>query len=413
MARWLGVDFGTSNTSAAVLDRGRPRLIELEPGRTSVPTAIFLDYAARRMLFGTEAVDALVAGREGRFLRAIKRVLGTPLMREPRQLLNRRMTLVQLVAEVLGRLRARAEAETGERLTRVLAGRPVIFHHEPDRDAQAAVDLGEAYRLAGFEELGWLTEPEAAAWACGVRDGLGLVVDIGGGTSDFTLFRAEGGRMAVLATEGVRVGGTDADRLLSLAHAMPLLGLGTRLRAEIGGALSDVPVAPFHDLATWERIGFLQTPEMARDAARMRRVAERPERLARLQAVLESGLGFDLAFAVEAGKIAANAGEGRIDLGLLERDLAAPLSPGRLAQDLAPIAQAVAEGARRAVEKAGVTPGAVTHVVHVGGSSLLGPIRRAMAELFPQAQPVETAAFTAVAEGLALASAEREVAAEA
>jgi hypothetical chaperone protein len=289
----------------------------------------------------------------------------------------------------------------------------VIFHHEPDRDAQAAVDLGEAYRLAGFEELGWLTEPEAAAWACGVRDGLGLVVDIGGGTSDFTLFRAEGGRMAVLATEGVRVGGTDADRLLSLAHAMPLLGLGTRLRAEIGGALSDVPVAPFHDLATWERIGFLQTPEMARDAARMRRVAERPERLARLQAVLESGLGFDLAFAVEAGKIAANAGEGRIDLGLLERDLAAPLSPGRLAQDLAPIAQAVAEGARRAVEKAGVTPGAVTHVVHVGGSSLLGPIRRAMAELFPQAQPVETAAFTAVAEGLALASAEREVAAEA
>jgi hypothetical chaperone protein len=365
------------------------------------------------MLFGTEAVDALVAGREGRFLRAIKRVLGTPVMREPRQLLNRRTTLVELVAEVLRRVRARAEAETGEQLTRVLAGRPVIFHAEPDRDAQAAVDLGDAYRLAGFEELAWLTEPEAAAWACGVRDGLGLVVDIGGGTSDFTLFRAEGGHRSVLATAGVRLGGTDADRLLSLAHAMPLLGLGTRLRAEIGGALSDVPVAPFHDLATWERIGFLQTPEMARDAARMRRQAEEPRRLARLQAVLESGLGFDLAFAVEAGKIAANAGEGRIDLGLVERGLAAPLSPDRLAADLAPLAQAVAGGARRAVERAGVAPDAVTHVIHVGGSSLLAPIRRAMADLFPRAQPVETAAFTAVAEGLALATAERGVAAEA
>ena len=86
MARWLGVDFGTSNTAAAVLERGRPRLIELEPERASVPTAIFLDFGSKQMLFGTAAVEALVAGQEGRFLRAIKRVLGTPLMREPRQL---------------------------------------------------------------------------------------------------------------------------------------------------------------------------------------------------------------------------------------------------------------------------------------------------------------------------------------
>ncbi len=407
MARWLGVDFGTSNTSAAILHGGRPRLIELEPGRVSVPTAIFLDFSSKRMLFGTEAVEALVAGREGRFLRAIKRVLGTPLMREPRQLLNRRMTLVELVGEVLARLRAQAEAETGERLTHVLAGRPVIFHAEPERDAQAAVDLAESYRLAGFEEVEWLTEPEAAARACGVRDGLGIVVDIGGGTSDFTVFEARDGALRVLANEGVRVGGTDADRTLSLAHAMPLLGLGTRLRAEIGGALSEVPVAPYHDLATWERIGFLQTPEMAREVAKMRRVAERPDKLGRLHAVLESGLGFDLAFAVEAGKIAANGEGGRIDLHLIESGLGAPLSPDRLAKDLGPLAETIAQGARRAAERAGVAPEAMTHVVHVGGSSLLAPVRRALADLFPQAQPVETAAFTAVAEGLAIAAGER------
>jgi hypothetical chaperone protein len=408
MARWLGVDFGTSNTSAAVLDGGRPRLIELEPGRVSVPTAIFLDFGARRMLFGSAAVEALVAGREGRFLRAIKRVLGTPLMREPRQLLNRRMTLVELVGEVLERLRVRAEAETGERLSHVLAGRPVIFHAEPERDAQAAVDLAESYRLAGFEEVAWLTEPEAAARACGVDHGLGIVVDIGGGTSDFTVFEAQDGALRVLANEGVRLGGTDADRVLSLAHAMPLLGLGSRIRAEIGGALSEVPVAPYHDLATWERIGFLQTPEMARDVARMRRLAERPEKLGRLHAVLESGLGFDLAFAVEAGKIAANGEGGRIDLGLIERGLVAPLTPDRLSVDLAPMALSIAEGARRAVERAGVPASAITHVVHVGGSSLLTPVRQALADLFPQAEPVETAAFTAVAEGLAIAAGERE-----
>ena len=201
----------------------------------------------------------------------------------------------------------------------------------------------------------------------------------------------------------------DSRRLhrLRLAHALPLLGVGTRLRAEIGGALSEVPVAPYHGLATWERIGFLQTPEMAREVARMRRVAERPDKLGRLHAVLESGLGFDLAFAVEAGKIAANGKGGRIDLDLIESGLGAPLSPDRLAKDLGPLAESIAQGARRAAERAGVAPEAVTHVVHVGGSSLLAPVRRALADLFPQAQPVETAAFTAVAEGLAIAAGER------
>jgi hypothetical chaperone protein len=140
----------------------------------------------------------------------------------------------------------------------------------------------------------------------------------------------------------------------------------------------------------------------------MRRRAERPEKLGRLHAVLESGLGFDLAFAVEAGKIAANAEGGRIDLGLIERGLSAPLSPDRLAQDLSPLAEAIGAGALRAVVRAGASTSAITHVVHVGGSSLLAPVRQALANLFPQAQPVETAAFTAVAEGLAIAAGERE-----
>lgn len=92
---------------------------------------------------------------------------------------------------------------------------------------------------------------------------------------------------------------------------------------------------------------------------------------------------------------------------VIEPGLETPLGPEHLARDLRPLTEQIAEAARRAVDRAGVEPDAITHVVHVGGSSLLGPIRRAMADLFPRAQPVETAAFTAVAEGLALAAAER------
>jgi hypothetical chaperone protein len=92
---------------------------------------------------------------------------------------------------------------------------------------------------------------------------------------------------------------------------------------------------------------------------------------------------------------------------VVERGLGVPLPPDRLAADLAGFAQAAAEGARACLAKAGVGPEAVTHVVHVGGSSLLRPVRAAMAALCPRAAPVETAAFTAVAEGLALAAGRR------
>ncbi|SHI86167.1 Hsp70 family protein [Wenxinia saemankumensis] len=410
MTDWIGIDFGTSNTAAARMAGDAPRLIELEPRRDSIPSAVFLDFDGGEMLFGSDAVAALTDGREGRFLRALKRVLGTPLMRETRQLLNRRMTLVDLVGEVLALVKARAEAAEGRRFTRVVAGRPVRFQDDPARDAQAALDLTDAYRAAGFETVEWLPEPEAAVLATGIGEGLGLVFDIGGGTSDFTLFRARNGVPEVIASHGVRVGGTDADRLVSLAHVMPRLGMGGLLHAELGSDLFPAPQAPFQDMATWEKIGFLQTPQMMREAARWTKLADRPELFARWQRVLEDQLGFELAMQVEDGKIAANAGAAELDLSLVESGLGAPLDPGRLERDLAPMADAVEAGAREALDHAGVRPQEVTHLVYVGGSALLGALRGRAEALCTAAEPVETAAFTAVAAGLARRAAALEAA---
>ena len=88
-ARAIGIDFGTSNTAAAILSDGQPRIVPLEAGHETLPTAVFLDYAARRTVFGSAAVRAMIDGQEGRFMRALKSVLGTPLARERRQFLNR------------------------------------------------------------------------------------------------------------------------------------------------------------------------------------------------------------------------------------------------------------------------------------------------------------------------------------
>jgi hypothetical chaperone protein len=140
--------------------------------------------------------------------------------------------------------------------------------------------------------------------------------------------------VSILANHGVRIGGTDFDRSLSIDRVMPHLGKGTELRKILGPGSTPTPNAIFNDLATWEMIAFLYTPQNRRLAAEMARLAHQPEKLSRLAKVLEDELGHDLAFAVERGKIAANGGAERAAI-LLDRDRAwlvrSPVSrsPGR------------------------------------------------------------------------------------
>jgi hypothetical chaperone protein len=233
---------------------------------------------------------------------------------------------------------------------------------------------------------------------------LGLVVDIGGGTSDFTVFRQQGGRIEVVASHGERIGGTDFDKALSLAHVMPLLGLGTRLRAAFGPDLHVAPVGLFHDLATWEKIAFLYSADTRRAAGEMAKVAEEPAKFARLVEVLEMELGHDIAFAVEAAKIAANTGTGEINLDVVESGLRLGITRDDLAADLAPFARQIGAGATTTLALAGVLPAQIDRVVFVGGSSLLHSVQAAMQRQFPQARMVQAEAFAAVAKGLALAA---------
>ena len=291
----IGIDFGTSNTAAAVLDGSRPRIIRLEDGQGTLPTAVFLEYANGKAFVGHFAVSATIDGSDGRFMRSVKSILVTPIARVTRQFLNEKLTLLEIVARLLTVVRTRAEADMGQGIDRVFAGRPVHFHSiDPKRDRQAEMDLAECYRLAGFSDVTFVLEPEAAALAAGPGRGLGLIVDIGGGTSDFTLFRPKPTGVEIVASHGVRIGGTDFDRALSLAQVMPLLGLGGDLKNELGSGRNAVPPALFHELASWEKIAFVYGADTLRDAKRMYRLAIEPVRLKRLVTVLEMELGHDI-----------------------------------------------------------------------------------------------------------------------
>jgi len=403
MAR-LAIDFGTSNSGAAVAGRG---LVPLQGGEATMPTALFFDPYSKKVLFGHDAVDALIDGQEGRFLRALKSVLGQPILREKRVLGGEKTTLLDVIARFLSELRRRAEQETGDSFDTALSGRPVRFHSRNDAyNAQAALDLAEAYVRAGFSDVQFLPEPEAAALASGgVYSGYGLVVDIGGGTSDYTVFRGQGDGIETVASYGIRLGGTDFDRLLNIAKVMPQFGLGTMIGSEFGSQVNEAPRALFHDLATWEKIPFQYSAQTIRDTKRLAKLAVDGPLWARLVEVLEMELAHEIAHSVEGGKISANTGAAKgIDLGFVERGLQIALTDADLSAVLNDPAEEIGGAALQAVRVAGLAPNDITRVVMVGGSSLMNVIENAIRTSLPNVQIDHSDAFTAIVDGLAIAA---------
>lgn len=408
----LGVDFGTSNSAVGISVEGAAQLIPIEGDATTLPTAVFLDFEARCAIYGSPANAALIAGDEGRYMRALKSLLGTSLMRERRTFLNETVDFITVVGRFLAELKSRAERTTGLVFETVLSGRPVLFHSaDPKRNAQALVDLTDCYHAAGFKNVTFMPEPEAAALAnrAVLHPGdLGLVVDIGGGTSDFTLFRqGRDNGIDILASHGVRLGGTDFDRALNLAFVMPELGMGSAIRHAFGDQTHVAPNAIFHELATWQKIPFLYTHETRRAARELAQYAVDPAPLNRLMQVLEQEVGHDIAFAVETAKIAANMQTSAlpdIDLSMIERGLCVPLYPVAMTATLSQMADHVGDAALDTMTQAGVDPDAVDRLIFVGGSSLMQVIEDTLTRRFARAQTHRGAALTAIVEGLALAT---------
>ncbi|WP_166418370.1 Hsp70 family protein [Cochlodiniinecator piscidefendens] len=410
----LAIDFGTSNSAAAVLREDGLYRIPIEGDEETLPTAVFFPTDESTMLIGTAASAALIDGEEGRYMRSLKSVLGHPLAREERLVGGRRRTLIDIITAFLREVRLRAEKKSGDHFKHALSGRPVRFHSaDAQMNVQAEIDLRECYLAAGFESVSFLAEPEAAALASytlSPKHETGIIVDIGGGTSDFTVFKTTEHGPNILASYGIRLGGTDFDRSVALTHSMPMLGLGGELRREMGSGLLPVPVAPFRDLATWAKIPFLYNAETRRSIKQMQQVAVEPQKFARFANVLEEELGHDLAFAVERGKIAANTNEagGKIDMGIVEKGLNVPINERSMTAALAHDETTLSAALVETLKLAGLNADQIQSVILVGGSSLMSLVAGTASTQCPRAELRRANAFTAVVDGLAIAAAKND-----
>ncbi len=404
-----GLDFGTSNSAIGVARGDTAELAPLEADSTLIPSAVFFDYETRgRVLFGNEAVTAYIGQTEGRLMRALKTILGSPLIEEETVLGGRKVPLAEVVEIFVRHLKHQAEAFAGQEIAAVVHGRPVRFVDDDDAaDARAQSVLETIARRVGFREVAFVYEPIAAAHHYEQTVGgeeLVLVADIGGGTSDFSLIRIGPDRHRridrtadILATAGIRVGGTDFDTDLSLDTVMPLLGLGTRLVDK------DLPMprALFHELATWATINFTYTYKNERELAELAADAREPEKVERLLTVVRRRLGHRLAFATEDAKIALSEAEDAVvDLGFLEGRLAAPATRTAFERVLRSKIERLHATARDCIVVAGLKGDAIDTIFFTGGSSRVPAVRQAIARAAPSARAASGSDLMSVAMGL-------------
>lgn len=307
----VGVDFGTSNSVAAVFDGDEVRLVALEDRATDstgaseheaeiMPSATYIDRALQTRT-GQDAIDRYIddntgrkvelvpevigkamlavgyasagsrnpgetmtmdvygdamtdTGMRGRLFRGTKRLLGKADVRRL-MVFDHPFRLVALVTPILLRMRETLSANIGT-FDHGCVGHPVNFEGRDEHRNQLALSrLGEAYRYAGIAKPRFYPEPIAAAvsFLHANPDAVGehvLTVDFGGGTLDFCILeRTPDNRFRVVNTHGIGLGGDHIDQRLFRELLFPLLGKGERWRrpGEYGDLDTEFPFDDYEE----------------------------------------------------------------------------------------------------------------------------------------------------------------------
>ena len=232
MAKVIGIDLGTTNSCVAVMDGGKPRVLENAEGVNTTPSIVaFADDGER--LVGLPAKRQAVTNPTNTFF-AIKRLIGRryddPMVEKDKKLVpytivkgpggdawaeahGKQYSPQQISAFILQKMKETAEAKLGETVTQAVITVPAYFN---DAQRQATKDAG---RIAGLEVLRIINEPTAAALAYGLDKKTGAktiaVYDLGGGTFDISILEIGDGVFEVKSTNGdTFLGGEDFDMKL-------------------------------------------------------------------------------------------------------------------------------------------------------------------------------------------------------
>ena len=406
-----GLDFGTSNSTIAVAPQGAPALVPLEGAHLTIPSAVFYGFdASHAFLIGRAGVNAYVDGVHGRLLRSLKSILGSPLIDEKTPIYRKRLAFSEIIRQYIAELKRRAEARIGGSIDHVVMGRPVHFVNNDAAGDQHAEDaLGRIAYQVGFKHVSFQFEPVAAALDYErqiSQERLVLVADIGGGTSDFTLIRLAPSRHGaderasdLLANGGMRLGGTDYDRYLSMDAFMPALGHKTAQKRDD----LELPAGPYWDLSTWSAVHLLYDAKRMLEIRSIRQSAQHPELVDRLIRIITHHRAHSMLMQVEEAKIALSDAERHVTaLDWVDKGLAVTATRAQFTQATRQLHDRLKDTALACIADAGLRASDVGAIYFTGGTSQIPSVRAAILSSCPDASVIDGDRFGSVGLGLAV-----------
>ncbi|MEZ4668379.1 MAG: Hsp70 family protein [Anaerolineae bacterium] len=416
----LGIDFGTTNSAAAVYDGQRLHPVRITAPQPAdiLPSLIYVDRQQQATL-GLEAAAEYTqreTGRpvrwrsrragtleywvastggspilvtenitvtyddaaNGRLLQSIKTALRNELY-SGTQIFDRYYTLDELIALVLSKLKQTAESQFDQACDEVVIGRPVKFSEKEWVSNRAEEIIYKGARLAGFRDISFRPEPIGALYvyhSTAQARRRALIFDFGGGTLDLTIAEV-GGEAApqVLATRGVLVGGDDLDRRIMLSLLKYFGDDPTR----------DLRLPPdFIDLlSNWQTMPELSRPHHADTLRNIQASSAYPETIDALRDLVTLNLGYSLFSEIERVKreltnnLAATLKFQKNHIRIHER-----LTRSQFEGMIRPELRLVKEGLQLVMEEAGITGEQIDVVLRTGGSSLVPAFVTLLAELF-------------------------------
>lgn len=438
----IGVDFGTTNSGAAVYDGRRVHLIPLDPAGhppTVIRSALYLtrDHQAH---IGREAMDTYYrqnSGRPrklvrqwvgqldqaysdglqvveeiyaridelcpGRLLRSLKSELSGSY--EGTTIFGRYYELEELIAIYLREIRLRVEAETGKAVDGVTLGRPVSFvgSDGDEGNRRAEQRLRRAAETAGFAEVSFELEPVAAAlhYELTLNEPQNIMVfDFGGGTLDVTVARVgDPGARPVFASGGVGIAGDAFDRRIVEALLLDHFGLGSTW----GDDDAPLPSQYTGALLNWQTILELNRPETLHFLRLAQRSSSHPARIRALESLVVNDEGIRLYDQVEQAKIALST----LRLALIrltgdEIDVWQPIARSQFEALIGDEIRRIEACLLETLERSGLDTSQIDAVVRTGGSAQIPCFINLLGRVFGRQKVVLSDVFSGVTAGLAI-----------
>ncbi len=406
----FGIDFGTSNSTVGIFDGTSASLVPLELNSFTIPSAVFYNSYNISPVFGRAAIDEYLSGADGRLMRSLKSILGTSLIGETTKIGEINLSFKTVIGNFIRALKLCTEEYVKKEIETIVLGRPVRFVDDNDTaDLRAQQQLESIARAQGFKDIVFQYEPVAAALQYEQsinKEEIALVIDIGGGTSDFTIIKlspikknSDSRISDILANSGIHIGGTDFDRLFSFNDVMPHFGRNSFLRPKN----LTVPNHLFIDLATWHRINMLYSLKTEKLIEEIYRNSLSPKSIFRLVSIIKKHKGHNLAIGVEKAKIELTENTSTVlDLSFIEQGDYLTLSLSQLNNSINSSVEQLEDKIKETIEDARIKRDNIDTIFLTGGSTSLYLIREMLNNLFPSTKIVTGDLFGSVGLGLAI-----------